>query len=246
MLQKYVKKRRLFLIIIFIIAVILASILFFLNRRVVKPWKSFEGKVCDGSRCYTSEVHQKYNYWLYKAAEERNPGLCNNVEALGGGTWITKEETMDFCKARYGGRIGDIDYCLKLDRPFKYMCLEEMLENVDEINICDKFPTDLDPVNARYECYSKVAEKTRDITICQRIPEQGYNRHYRGSKENCLIAVGEKLNNSEVCQYLTGERSVGECVEKVEGRYETYGVSRDDVFRRIYDVFRRILGMHPE
>lgn len=212
---------------LFIITVLIASTLFFLNSQIAKPWKSFEGKVCSWGRCYTSEINQKYNYWLSRAAEERNPNLCNKVEGLDAGDYeISKEEAVYFCKARYGGRIGDINYCLKLDNSVKYQgtatqqyaCFAEMLESVGEINVCDKFPTDTYPVNVRYECYSKVAERTKDPTICQKLPEQGYDRNFKGSKKNCLIAVGKELGNSEVCRYLTESWVANECKKAVEGQ----------------------------
>ncbi|MFC1711620.1 hypothetical protein ACFLZ1_03485 [Patescibacteria group bacterium] len=169
-----------------------------------------------------------YNRFFDFAVKTRNPGICNFIffGQLHGDYGTSASESRYFCKARYGGRLGDIDYCLKLDNSVKYkgtasqqyICFKEMLESVSNIEICDKLPTDTYPVNARYECYSKVAEKTKDAAICQQIPEQGYDRNFRGSRKNCLIAIGRKLSSSEVCRYLTETWVVNECKKAVEAQ----------------------------
>lgn len=208
------------------IAVLTVLFIFKIILPLQKPWISYEGKVCDFSGCRTSEMNQKYNYWLSQAITKRNPRLCSEVEGYDNGDYRdSKEIAVYFCKARYGGGIGDEDYCLNLENTVKYkgaatqqyVCFQEMLKNISDTNTCDKFPTNTYPVNSRYECYSAVAERNKDVNICKKIPEQGYDRNFRGSRKNCLIAVGKSLNDTLVCSYLTEKWVADECIQAVKG-----------------------------
>lgn len=185
------------------------------------PWKSFQGTVCDWGGCRTSPMNQKYNYWLAQAVEKKNPNICNNVEGIDGGDYMTpKEEAIYFCKADYGGKLGDVGYCNKLDNSVKfkgaatqqYVCFSKIADNTNSLSICDKLPVGSYPVSARYECYSNVAEKNRDVSICKMLPEQGYDINFRGSRKNCLISLGKALRDPSVCFNLTESWVATECV----------------------------------
>lgn len=80
--------------------------------KIIKPWKDYEGKVCNFGGCYTSETNQKYEYWKDQAIKKRKPDLCNNVEGIDGGDYFTsKEMAIMLCKLYYAIETRDIDYC---------------------------------------------------------------------------------------------------------------------------------------
>lgn len=188
-----------------------------------KPWTTTPGQTCDFSGCSESEMNKIYNYYLQQAVEKKDPSLCKNVKGIDNGDYMTtKAIAVYFCTAEYGGKIGDVSFCQQLDKDVKYpgtasqqyVCYEQIALVATNLETCDELPTDTYPVNVKYECYSQVAERSSDVLICEKIPETG-DRNFRGSRKNCLIALGKGLRDPAVCRKLTEDWISTECVTSI-------------------------------
>ena len=103
----------------------------------------------------------------------KNPDLCNQTPIYSAGSDVgnySKSKSISICKARYGGRILDIDYCSKLNKSdpkggaSEYlMCLNEYTDSATTFVQCDKLPIVVVESNWDYQikegCYKTVTKK---------------------------------------------------------------------------------------
>ena len=108
-----------------------------------KPWSSYEGRVCDYSGCYTSEIEQQNQYWIDQAIEKKSVNLCNNSLGLDSiPLGRTKEQSIYLCKAAYAIGVGDLEYCRNLDKEVQYVgCIQKFAAEYHKPEICDEIKT---------------------------------------------------------------------------------------------------------
>jgi hypothetical protein len=108
-----------------------------------KPWSSYEGRVCDYSGCYTSEIEQQNQYWIDQAIKNKNINLCNN--SLGFDSvplGRPQEQSIYLCKATYAVGVGDLEYCRNLDKEVQYVgCRQKFAAEYHKPEICDEIKT---------------------------------------------------------------------------------------------------------
>jgi hypothetical protein len=172
----------------FILLIVFLGSGYFLYLKYQKPWKLYPGENCVWGKCETSEIMQKYNYWLDMAVKHNNPDLCQNVEAfLMGDVFANKDYASDQCVAYYYAKTGNFNGCLNLPKESenrtqqRTICLSEFADNPTNLEMCDAIPGK----NIKYVCYSNIAKKMNDVSICNKIPEN-YPHNYVGSRENCI------------------------------------------------------------
>lgn len=168
-----------------------------------KPWSNYPGTACTFSGCYESEKNKVYAYYLDLAVAQKDPGLCRNVKGRDHGDYSdSRELTIYFCKAEYGGRIGDLQFCNSLDTFTKYQgtrsqrdsCLTTMMNTyVEDESLCEEFPADSKYASPSH-CFAAVAYKKADIAICEEIPEVPESKAFL--RKSCIERVQEKIEKN--------------------------------------------------
>lgn len=155
--------------IVFFVIVLLATLYVMYNKVSPKPWKSFEGKVCDFGGCRISEINQKYNYWKAEAIKNKKINLCNNVEGIDGGDiFMDRDGAIKQCKLEYAIEVGDVEYCKSLENEAQPVCLGGIAEKFSRPELfteqhCFKLETN---ARAFSDCVSRLAKVRRDDSVC--------------------------------------------------------------------------------
>lgn len=192
------RSRLLVILVIFFLVIAAAFTWFFTRSPIVKPWLASAGQVCGWDGCHTSEVNQKYNYFLDQAVKTRHPDLCQQVVGLDGGDFFVSPETARAqCRAEYAGKTQDLEYCQQLNQPYnsqnhhQSVCYSSAADVITEKSKCYLLP-DISQTGGKSfknTCLTRIASLQHDPSICLEISDS-YPSNYVGSRSQCLSQAG--------------------------------------------------------
>lgn len=152
----------------------------------LKPWSKTEGVACSFDGCNASEINQIYNYWLFKALQNKKPDLCNHTIGFETGDTgvLSKDVSTNYCKSEYSMKTGDVDLCKSLPAENMNLCLPEIVKSYSKPELfnredCLRIESDKDHFAV---CVLILASIKKNDRECQILSDRKMWRAY----ENCL------------------------------------------------------------